>query len=372
MSDRIHLGTRKGFFTFEKTDDGWTQSDPAFLGIPVPMFLHDPRDGSLLVAAEHEQFGTKLHRSEDGGMTWTELDPPKFPEKPEGAPVIVDPWRKTEVPWSLKKVWSLEIAGPDPGTLWCGTIPGGLFRSNDGGASWDLIRSLWDHPDRAKWYGGGYDYPGIHSICVHPNDPGRVAVAISCGGVWQTSDGGDTWEQTAHGMTYDFLPVDQGGAEPDSQDPHRMVQCPAAPERFWIQHHCAIYRSDDGARSWLEQGSAAPTGFGFAVAVHPHDPDTAWFVPARKDEHRYPLDGEFIVSRTRDGGQTFEIMREGLPPCPAYDIVYRHALAVDSSGEKLAMGSTTGSLWISENCGDSWEHLTAHLPPVYAVDWAEE
>lgn len=368
MSDTIRIGTRKGLFTFRREKGRWEQAAADFLGVPVPMFLHDPRDNTLYVAAEHEHFGTKLHRSEDDGATWTELDPPAYPEKPEDAPEIVDPWRKVEVPWSLKKIWSLEPGGAtEQGCLWCGTIPGGVFRSDDRGETWEMIRPLWDGPDRAKWYGGGYDFPGVHSICVHPQDPSRITIAISCGGVWRSEDGGENWSQSAHGMKYDFVPEDQGGAEPDSQDPHRMVQCREDPDRFWVQHHCAIYRSDDGGRNWQEMESVKPSAFGFAVAVHPTEPDTAWFVPARKDEHRYPVDGQFVVTRTRDGGHSFETLRKGLPEGPAYDLVYRHALAIDDSGRQLVMGSTTGSAWFSPDQGDSWEHLSAHLPPVYCI-----
>ncbi|MDF1812990.1 MAG: hypothetical protein P1V20_12270 [Verrucomicrobiales bacterium] len=367
MSSRFYVGTRKGLFTFEKGNSGWSQTGADFLGVPVPMLLSDHRNNALFIAAEHEHFGTKLHRSKDGGKTWDELEPPVYPEKPDDAPLIVDPWRKVEVPWSLKKVWSMETGGNSDGELWCGTIPGGLFRSTDHGESWELNESLWNRPERSKWSGGGYDFPGIHSICVHPEDPEKIALGISCGGVWRTADGGKSWTQNAHGMVYDFIPEEQGAAEPDSQDPHCMVQCRKSPERFWVQHHCAIYRSDNGAESWTEVKDVSPSGFGFAVAVHPEDPDTAWFVPAKKDEMRYPVDGKFVINRTRDGGNTFETISKGLPEGPSYDLVYRHALVVGEDGTTLVTGSTTGSLWVSEDGGDSWAHLTAHLPPVYCV-----
>ncbi|MCG8601754.1 MAG: hypothetical protein MI807_16560 [Verrucomicrobiales bacterium] len=368
MSSIIHIGTRKGLFTFTRTSGKWELDPPSFPGIPVPMLLNDRRDNTLYVAAEHEHFGTKVHRSDDAGANWTELNPPVYPEKPKDAPTIVDPWRKIEIPWSLKKIWSLAPGGPDePGTIWCGTIPGGLFRSDDRGESWQLNRPLWVRSEREKWQGGGYDFPGIHSICVAPDNPAHIAVAISCGGVWQTEDGGDNWAQTAHGMKYDFLPEDQGGADPEGQDPHCMVQCQSSPERFWVQHHSGIYRSDNRGRTWHEIANVAPSSFGFAVAVHPHDPDTAWFVPAKKDEHRYPVGGNFVATRTSDGGKTFETLDRGLPDEPAYDLVYRHALSVDTEGKMLAMGSTTGSVWISENSGESWQQLSAHLPPVYVV-----
>jgi hypothetical protein len=136
---------------------------------------------------------------------------------------------------------------------------------------------------------------------------------------------------------------------------------------FWAQHHNGIFRSIDNSVSWKEITNAKPSKFGFAVAVHPNDPDTAWFVPAIKDERRVPVDGRFVVSRTSDGGRTFKAFGKGLPPRPAYDLVYRHGLAVDASGKRLAMGSTTGGLWLSENGGAAWKCLSAHLPPVHCV-----
>lgn len=110
-----------------------------------------------------------------------------------------------------------------------------------------------------------------------------------------------------------------------------------------------------------------PSAFGFAVVVHPREPDTAWFVPEIKDEKRVPRDGRFVVTRTRDAGKSFETLSRGLPTEHAYDIVYRHAFAIDESGDRLAMGSTTGGLWVSENSGDAWMCVAQRLPPVYAV-----
>ncbi len=163
-----------------------------------------------------------------------------------------------------------------------------------------------------------------------------------------------------------FMPPDMQ-FDPVIQDPHMVVQCPAAPDIFWSQHHNGIFRSADNLNSWQEITTAPVSSFGFAVAVHPKNPDVAWFVPAKKDEDRIPVDGKIVVTRTQDGGKTFDQLRGGLPQENAFDLIYRHGLAIDDSGERLAMGSTTGSLWVSENGGEDWTLLSAHLPPIYAV-----
>jgi photosystem II stability/assembly factor-like uncharacterized protein len=149
-----------------------------------------------------------------------------------------------------------------------------------------------------------------------------------------------------------------------------VTRCRSAPERLWTQHHNGVFRSDDGGRTWTTISNVVPSVFGFAVAVHPHDPDTAWLVPAVKDETRVPVGGKVVVARTRDGGKTWQRLADGLPQVHAYDIVLRHALDVDATGERLAFGSTTGSLWTSRNGGDSWETVSSHLPPIYAVTFA--
>ncbi len=379
MSDQLLVATRKGLFVLRADDEGgWTLTEPHFVGEPVSMVLPDPRDGSLYAALNLGHFGVKLHRMRAGMEDWEECAVPVYPPQPtgearsgDGANASADNASASALsppspPWTLQQIWSLETGGRDePGVLWAGTIPGGLFRSDDGGGTWALNRTLWDRPERREWFGGGYDAPGIHSVMVDPRDSRHVTIGVSCGGVWQTTDGGSTWRVTADGMEADYMPPDRRG-DPNAQDPHRVVQCAANPDVLWTQHHCAIFRSTDGAVHW-QRIEAQPSSFGFAVAVHPREPDTAWFVPAVKDQCRIPVDGQLVVTRTRDGGHTFERFSIGLPPTPAYDLVYRHGLAVDNSGARLAMGSTTGALWTSDDGGESWHLISAHLPPVYCV-----
>ena len=366
MADDILVSTRKGLFTIRRGKSGWMVADGAFIADNVTLALYDRRDGTSYAAINHGHFGVKLHRKLAGGG-WEEIAAPAYPPKPEGL-VDLDGWGKP-VNWTTQMIWALETGGPDePGLIWAGTMPGGLFRSRDKGASWELIRSLWDMPERNKWLGGGADIPGIHSICVDPRSSKTVRVAVSCGGVWTTHDGGETWACKAHGMRFDQGP--EGVADdPGTQDPHMMVQCQGAPDRLWVQHHCGIYISRDASESWQEV-KVLPSSFGFGVAVHPRDPDTAWFVPGIKDEKRIPVDARLVVTRTRDGGKSFDVLRNGLPQEHAYDLVFRHALAIDESGDRLAFGSTTGGLWVSMDQGENWQNVSHTLPPVHAVRFA--
>lgn len=355
-AEKLYVGTRKGLFTLAPAGSDWTVEAVDFLAEPVTAILPDRRDGTLYAALRHGHFGVKLHRRSVGGE-WEEVAAPRFP-------VEVDDGEDAP---SVDTIWALEAGAPEgPGTLWAGTVPGAVFTSPDGGESWELNRGLWDLPARKKWFGGGYDQPGAHSVCVDPRDPEHVIVGVSCGGAWRTRDGGESWESSATGMEADYVPPDQA-KDPDIQDPHIVVQCPAEPGTLWTQHHCGIFVSTDEAASWQRVRCKEPSSFGFAVAVHPQEPKTAWFVPAVKDECRVPKDGRLVVTRTRNGGESFDVLRDGLPQEHAYDLVFRHALDVAPDGDRLAFGSTTGNLFATADQGDTWSRVSSTLPPVYVV-----
>ncbi|MBA3538024.1 MAG: exo-alpha-sialidase [Deltaproteobacteria bacterium] len=365
----ILISTRKGLFV---TADHQVSADSPvhhgitrahFIGDNVTLAMVDPRDRSWYAALDHGHFGVKLHRSDDHGETWTEISTPAYPAQPTGS-VEKGPAGR-EVTWATSLIWALAPALDADGALWCGTLPGGLFRSEDRGATWRLVESLWFHPSRTKWFGGGADDPGIHSICVDPRDPKTVVVGVSCGGVWRTRDAGVTWANTATGMRAVFMPPERE-LDPDIQDVHLVVQCATSPTHFWAQHHCGIYRSTDDMASWSEIPTAGPSTFGFAVVVDPADPDTAWFLPGVSDQKRIPVGGKLVVTRTRDGGQSFEVLDAGLPTEHAYDVVYRHAFARGPDGT-LAFGSTTGNVYASRDRGDTWVAVSNHLPPVHAI-----
>ncbi|MGE8496502.1 MAG: WD40/YVTN/BNR-like repeat-containing protein [Pseudomonas sp.] len=356
MTTLLYVATRKGLLTFESQAAGWRLRRTDFLGEPVSMFLADQRDGYLYAALNLGHFGPKLWRSKDAGASWQEVAAPAF-VRDEGA---------ADGP-SVEMIWSLEPGGLEqPGCLWAGTLPGALFNSRDHGDSWQLNEALWQRPERAQWFGGGYDHPGIHSICVDPRDSARLSVAVSCGGVWCSDDAGASWACQTHGMRAAYMPPELEGT-PEIQDPHRMVACPAEPDTLWVQHHNGIFVSRDRAARWQEITEAGPSTFGFTVVVHPTDPQTAWFVPAIKDECRVPVAQRLVVTRTRDAGRSFTVLEAGLPQQDSFDLVYRHGLAIDDDGRCLAMGSTTGNLWLSEDQGDHWTLLSGTLPPIHAL-----
>ena len=360
MSDRLYVGTRKGLFELAPKGGGWDIAAAHFLGEPVSAVLALP-DGSLYAGLDLGHFGAKLWRR-DSGEAWRELAVPVFPPKPEGTDD--DPH-----PWSLGQIWALEPGGV-PGRIWAGTMPGGLFRSDDRGESWALNESLWHMPERRQWMGvAGGEQPGINSVLIDPRDPADIRIGVSTAGMWASTDTGASWRLINQGMYNEYMPPERQG-DPIAQDIHRLAHCPARPEVIWCQHHNGVFRSENSGAGWYELKAIRPAKFGFAVAAHPRDPDTAWFVPAVKDERRIAVDAKVMVARTRDGGKSFEVLSRGLPQRHAYDLVWRHALSVDETGERLAFGSTTGGLWTTGDAGESWTALDARLPPIAVVRFA--
>ncbi len=353
------VSTRKGLIVFRKSSSGWTIDGQHFLGIPVTYATHDPRTGTWWACLDHGHWGCKLHRSKDEGKTWEEVTAPAYPEGEEV---------KEGVAAKLDYIWVLTAGGADQSDrLYMGTVPGGLFQSDDGGDTFELVRGLWDHPSRKEqWFGGGMDHPGIHSICVDPNDSAHVLVGISCAGVFETTDGGQQWSPRNKGLVADFLPDKEAEV---GQDPHLLVCSPADFSVQWQQNHCGIFRSTNGAVQWTNISSDnGPANFGFTIAVDPVDTETAWVVPALSDEVRVAVGGALCVCKTVDGGKSWTTIQEGLPEENSFDIVFRHGL--DITDQTLAFGTTTGNFYLSEDKGESWTCISHNLPPVYAVRFA--
>ncbi len=353
MSDQILLATRKGLFRLCRGMSGWQVEGPEFLGIPCGVTECDPRSGVIYAAVSHGHFGPKLHRSEDAGRSFEEVTAPIFPES-EGA--------------SVHSYWSLTHDPRFAGGLWCGTVPGALFHSADHGESWRLIRSLWDHPTRKDWFGGGTDDPALHTIDVDPRDSQRVLLGLSCAGVWETVDGGESWKCIGEGLWAEYMPPETRH-DPVVQDPHMIGRCQADPDVLWMQHHNGVFRSQDAGHRWTECTEVTPSPFGFAIAADPTNRDVAWTIPGISDEIRVACDGAICVSRTEDGGSSWTALREGLPQQHAFDITYRHAFDISEDGQRLCFGTVAGNVWISENRGESWQSVGNNFPLVYSVEF---
>ena len=360
------VGSRKGLFVVEQHALGrWAIAAHHFAGEPVSQTLADARTGIWYAALRLGHFGVKLHKSSDRGKSWQEMTCPALPPKPE-----TGFWADDPTPWNVEMIWSLAAGGAgQPGRLWAGCMPAAMFRSDDGGASWQLCESLWLDERRKQWMGGGNDYPGLHSLWVDPRDANRITIAISCGGVWTTPDAGKSWEVIGQGLKAPYVPAELAD-DPNTQDPHRVSVCAAEPDVMWLQHHEGQYRSVDAGRSWTRLPRHAQVGdFGFAVLAHPADPKRAWFVPAEADAKRYAPDARMCVLRTDDGGASAQVYRKGLPAEAAYDLIYRHGLTGAADGKTLAMASTTGGLWASEDSGENWHSVSQNLPPVASLEF---
>lgn len=388
MAARLLVGTRKGTFLADKCNGRWTLTLSGHAGVGVNYVARDPSTGTLWAALGHGHWGAKLSRSTDDGQTWTDapqlkyptgaryLSPPPPTEDESGPPakaVLKDA--------TLLKLWVMAF-GPN-GRVYVGTIPGGLFISEDGGENFELNLPLWYHESRGgdlsggigsgttHWFGtpaseGGEFAAGIHSIVVDPTNPERLLVAISTAGILETLDGGKSWRSRNQGMLMDYLP--DPGAE-WGHDPHYVTLCKGQPQHMWQQNHCGVFYSEDGAATW-KKVSAPSDGvhFGFPVAADDEDGKTAWVVPGKADSQRMTIGGGLFVARTVDGGASWTALRNGLPQESAYDVVYRHALS--NQGDLLAFGSTTGNLYLSEDRGDRWTQVAGNLPPIYSVRWA--
>jgi hypothetical protein len=344
------VGTKKGLFALEGAPgDAFEVTARAFAGEPVEYAMREPGSGRVLAAVTSPFYGPKIFCADDPAGEWEQASGIELPVGEQ----------------ALERIWVI-VAGEEPGRLYAGGDPGVLFESRDGGLSWELVRSLWEHPTRPDWKPGGGGLC-LHSIVPWPGDPERLALAMSAVGVWLTEDGGETWSHGNDGLHAGYLP--ENAADAMTLCVHNLHRAPRRPERMFLQFHGGVYRSDDAGASWTAIGDGLPSDFGFPMAIDPADPDSAFVIPLVADMDRVTPDGRVRVYETRDAGATWTPCGDGLPQQDAYLTVLRQAFAHAGEGEALELyfGATSGALFGSGDAGASWFSPAAHLPPVYSV-----
>ena len=353
------VGTMKGAFLLraDEARKKWRLEGPHFQGFAVYAMLHDGRTARnrTYAAANNPFFGSALRSSEDYGRSWTEPEryTIKFPEESGRA---------------LKQIWQITPGrSTEPDVLYCGVEPAALFESRDGGESWEPNQGLLMHEHQPRWQ------PGAGGLCLHtivldPDNADRMLIAISAAGVYRTDDGGKTWAARNVGVRAEFLP----DKYPEfGQCVHKVVHHPAKPERLFLQNHWGLYRSDDWGDSWTDIANGVPSDFGFAMQMHPHDPETVYIVPLESDMFRCTPEAKLRVYRTSDAGASWEPLTDGLPQKNASETVLRDALTADSHETAgIYFGTRSGKLFGSMDDGATWRELADGLPPVVCVKTA--
>ena len=354
-------GTMKGAFLLrsDKTRQDWDVGGPYFPGRAIYAMTYDDRNGRnrLWAAVNSSYWGSYLSSSDDFGKTWTEPETygVKFPEGSDS---------------SVKQIWQIALGHQDePDTLYCGVEPAALFKSTDAGQSWSLVQGLYDHPHRPQWMPGGGGLC-LHTILSDPSNEKRLYVAISTGGVYRTDDGGENWQSRNIGVRAQFLPPDQQYPE-FGQCVHKIVSHPSNPQRMFLQNHWGLYKSEDGADSWTDIANGVPSDFGFAMEVDPHDAQTAYIIPLESDEFRCTPEGKLRVYRTRNAGESWEALSNGLPQENALETVLRDGLSADRlQPTGVYFGTRNGKLFGSKDAGESWAAIVESLPAIVCVKTA--
>ncbi|MCO1653580.1 WD40/YVTN/BNR-like repeat-containing protein [Pseudonocardia humida] len=364
-SVRVLVGTRKGAFVL--TADGarrdWVVDGPHFGGWEVYHLAGSPADPRRVYAAPSGGwFGQVIQRSDDGGRSW---EPVGNEFAYAGVPGTHQWYDGTPHPWEFARVWHFAPSATDPDTVLAGVEDAALFRSVDGGATWQELAGLREHGSGPQWQ------PGAGGMCLHtivpdPRDPTRMHVAISAAGVFRTEDGGKTWQATNRGLQSDGIPDSDAEV---GHCVHNLAMHPSRPDTLYMQKHWDVMRTDDGGDSWYDIGEGLPSDFGFPIDVHAHEPDTVYVVPITSDSLHVPPEGRLRVYRSRTGGGEWEPLTEGLPQQHCYVNVLRDAMAVDTLDDcGVYFGTTGGQVYCSPDGGDSWSAIVRDLPAVLSVE----
>jgi photosystem II stability/assembly factor-like uncharacterized protein len=362
---RVLVGTRKGAFVLT-SDEGrqqWDVSGPHFAGWEIWHMKGSPADPNRIYASQNSGwFGQIIQRSDDGGATWN----PVGNDFSYGSETGTHTWYDgTPHPWEFARVWHMEPSLTDPDSVYAGVEDAAIFRSTDGGGSWQELLNLRTHPSAPGWMPGAGGM-GVHTIIQDAANPGRIYVAISAAGVFRSDDSGETWRPMNKGLHSNDLP------DPDAEVGHcvhRITMHPSRPDTLFMQKHWDVMRSDNAGESWQEVSGNLPSDFGFPIDVHAHEPETIYVVPILSDSYHYPPDGKLRVYRSKTGGNEWEALTNGLPQQNCYVNILRDAMAVDSLDScGVYFGTTGGQVYASANSGDSWAPIVHDLPAVLSVE----
>jgi photosystem II stability/assembly factor-like uncharacterized protein len=362
---RVLVGTRKGAFVLssDAKRERWEIAGPHFAGWEIYHVKGSPAAPARLYASQSSGwFGQLIQRSDDGGVTW---EPVGNRFDYDGVPGTHQWYDGTPHPWEFARVWHLEPSLTDPDTVYAGVEDAALFRSADGGRTWQELSGLRGHKSGASWQPGAGGMC-LHTIILDPSDSERIFVAISAAGAFRSDDAGATWRPINRGLKSEGLP------DPDAvvgHCVHRIAMHPSRPSVLFMQKHWDVMRSDDAGGSWQEISGNLPTDFGFPIELHAHEPDTVYVVPIKSDSEHFPLDGKLRVYRSRTGGHEWEPLTKGLPQRDCYVNVLRDAMAVDSLDScGVYFGTTGGQVYASPDAGDTWSAIVRDLPPVLSVE----
>ncbi|MGB7157315.1 MAG: hypothetical protein WBD40_04565 [Tepidisphaeraceae bacterium] len=361
---RVLVGTRKGAFVL--TSDGkrerWDVAGPHFPGLEIFHVKGSPIDPNRIYASvTSDWFGQQIQRSNDGGKTWEPVGN-KFAY--DGDPGTHQWYDGTPHPWAFKRVWHIEPSLTDPDAALAGVEDAAIFRTTDGGQTWNELKGLRDC-EGPKWA------PGAGGMCLHtilpdPSDPNRIFIAISAAGAFRSDDAGKTWKPINHGLRSEHIPDPDA---PVGHCVHRIAMHPSRPSVLYMQKHWDVMRSDDAGDNWREVSGNLPSDFGFPIDVHAHEPQTIYVVPIKSDSEHYPPEGKLRVYRSRTGGNAWEALTNGLPQSDCYVNVLRDAMAVDSLDPcGVYFGTTGGQVYASRDAGDRWLPIVRDLPAVLSVE----
>jgi len=362
---RVLVGTRKGAFilTSDAGRKDWQVDGPHFGGWEIYHLKGSPVDPNRIYASQSNAwFGQVIQRSDDGGKTFNPMGN-KFVY--EGLPGTHLWYDGTPHPWEFKRVWHLEPSLTDADTVYAGVEDAAMFRTTDGGQSWQELSGLRAHGSGKYWQPGAGGMC-LHTIVLDPHHPGRIYIAISAAGAFRSDDDGATWRPINRGLKSGQIP------DPDAEVGHcvhRIAMHPQRPNVLFMQKHWDIMRSDNGGDDWSEVSGNLPSDFGFPIDIHAHEPDTIYVVPIKSDSEHYPPEGKLRVYRSRTGGNDWEPLTNGLPQANCYVNVLRDAMAVDrldSCG--IYFGTTGGQVYVSPDSGDHWAPIVRDLPPVVSVE----